>query len=176
MLFVRQLHTTPVSPGARGSGEGSGRGGARASGRKALRTQARVRTRALSGPLRGEEDPADEKQVKGAFGARLRVRCPRCRHQQKNGDRRMVVRRAQSGHGLEPQRHRAHRGSELCVLRASVVNLVCGRRGVMKIRSESQKEERLIRSSSTSGLASEEPPGSPGNGWRGGLRGSIQAP
>ena len=79
----------------------------------------------------------------------------------------MVVRRAQSGHGLEPQRHRAHRGSDLCVLRASVVNLVCGRRGVMKSRSESKKRERLIRGASTPGLASEEPPGRPGNGWRG---------
>jgi hypothetical protein len=37
----------------------------------------------------------------------------------------------------------------------------------MKSRSESQKGERLIRGASTSGLASEEPPGLPGNGWRG---------
>ena len=74
----------------------------------------------------------------------------------------MVVRRAQSGHGLEPQRHRAHRGSDLCVLRASVVNLVCGRRWVMKSRSESRKGERLILGSSTPGLVSEEPPGRPG--------------
>jgi len=37
----------------------------------------------------------------------------------------------------------------------------------MKSQSESQKGECLIRGASTSGLASEEPPGRPGNGWRG---------
>ena len=37
----------------------------------------------------------------------------------------------------------------------------------MKSKSESQKGERVIRGASTSGLASEEPPGRPGNGWRG---------
>lgn len=42
-----------------------------------------------------------------------------------------------------------------------------GRRGEMKSKSEGQKGERVIRSASTSGLASEEPPGRPGNGWRG---------
>lgn len=45
----------------------------------------------------------------------------------------------------------------------------------MKSKSESKKGERLIRGASTSGLAAEEPPGRPGNGWRG-LGGSIQAP
>lgn len=55
---------------ARWGGEGSGRNGARGSGRKGLRAQARVRT--LSGPPRGEEEPArvpeDGKRVKEAFG------------------------------------------------------------------------------------------------------------
>ena len=37
----------------------------------------------------------------------------------------------------------------------------------MKSQSESQKGERLIRGAFTWGLASEEPPGRPGNGWRG---------
>lgn len=48
----------------------------------------------------------------------------------------------------------------------------------MKSRSESQKGERLIRGASTSGLASEEPPGRPGNGWRGlsGLDSGSAAP
>lgn len=32
---------------------------------------------------------------------------------------------------------------------------------------EEQEGERLIRGPSTSGLAAEEPPGRPGNGWRG---------
>ena len=141
--FFDLIYWQGFQDNGRGGGEGSGRGGGRACARKGLRAQARVQTRVqtrtLSGPPRGEKEPADEKQVKGAFGARLRVRCPRCRHRQKNGDRRMVVRRAQSGHGLEPQRHRAHRGSDLCVLRASVVNLVRGRRWVMESRSESQK-------------------------------------
>jgi hypothetical protein len=36
----------------------------------------------------------------------------------------------------------------------------------MKSKSESKKWERLIRRASTSGLAAEEPPGRPGNGWR----------
>lgn len=64
------------------------------------------------------------------------------------------------------------------MLRASVVNLSCGRGGEMKSRSESQKGERLIRGASTSGLASEEPPGRPGNGWRGlsGLDSGSAAP
>jgi len=37
----------------------------------------------------------------------------------------------------------------------------------MKSQSESKKGERLICGGSSSGLASEEPPGRPGNGWRG---------
>jgi len=40
-------------------------------------------------------------------------------------------------------------------------------RGEMKSKSESKKGERRISGSKTSGLASEEPPGRPGNGWRG---------
>ena len=44
------------------------------------------------------------------------------------------------------------------MLGASVVNLSGGRGGEIKSRGESKKGERLIRSSSTSGLASEEPP------------------
>ena len=87
--FFELIYWQGFQDNGRGGGEGSGRGGGRACARKALRAQARARTRALSGPPRNEEEPArvpeDEKQVKGAFGARLRVRCPRCRHRQKNG-------------------------------------------------------------------------------------------
>jgi len=42
-----------------------------------------------------------------------------------------------------------------------------GCRGEMKSQIESKKGERLIRGVSTSGLASREQPGRPGNGWRG---------
>ncbi len=86
---------------------------------------------------------------------------------QENEGRRMAASGVQSGHGFEPQRHGAHRGAGLCVLGASVVNFSCGRGGEMKSLSERRKGERLICGASTSGLASEEPPGRPGNGWRG---------
>ena len=41
------------------------------------------------------------------------------------------------------------------------------RQGFQGNGQAAQKGERLIRGASTSGLASEEPPGRPGNGWRG---------
>ena len=59
-----------------------------------------------------------------------------------------------------------HQGQFLLLL-LIILLLSPGRRGEMKSKSESQKGERLIRGASTSGLASEEPPGRPGNGWRG---------
>lgn len=53
---------------------------------------------------------------------------------------------------------------------ASVSRLPCGlgeRPAAGRTRMSALGEERPIRGASTSGLASEVPPGRPGNGWRG---------